>query len=353
MSEFKLLSAAEQAANHLRERILSGIWGDEIPGAPTLAEKFGINHVTVIAALQLLEHEGLLVNQGVGRRRKIVLPEDHTTAALRVAIMDFDFRGQQEDFMTELAHRLEKAGHVPFFTDKTLVDLGRDLRRVARFVKKTEADAWIVMAGSYEILEWFSEQETPAFALFGSRAGLPIAGVGPDKDKAIAEATRRLIALGHRRISLLCRREIRLPQPSPTVHAFLSELEAAGIATGAFNLPDWEESSEGFERILDSLFGPTPPTALILDESFLFNVGFYSLARRGLRVPQDISLICTDDPDFAWCQPTVAHIRWEYRPVMRRAVRWANNVSQGKEDLRQSFTKAEFVEGGTVGRSPE
>jgi hypothetical protein len=50
-------------------------------------------------------------------------------------------------------------------------------------------------------------------------------------------------------------------------------------------LPDWEESPEGFERCLDSLFGSTPPTALILDEPFLFNAVFHYLAQRGLRVP--------------------------------------------------------------------
>jgi hypothetical protein len=33
-------------------------------------------------------------------------------------------------------------------------------------------------------------------------------------------------------------------------------------------------------------------------------------------------------------------------------VSWANNVSQGKEDLRQTFTKADFIEGGTMGKAP-
>jgi DNA-binding LacI/PurR family transcriptional regulator len=71
-------------------------------------------------------------------------------------------------------------------------------------------------------------------------------------------------------------------------------------------------------------------------------------------VPEDISLICTDeDPSFDWCEPSVAHIRWNYRPVVRRIVRWANNVSHGKKDLRRTLTKAEFVEGGTVGVVPE
>ena len=41
-------------------------------------------------------------------------------------------------------------------------------------------DAWVIIAGSREVLEWFVEQQIPAFALFGRRDGLPIAGVGPD-----------------------------------------------------------------------------------------------------------------------------------------------------------------------------
>jgi DNA-binding LacI/PurR family transcriptional regulator len=355
MPKFTLLSAAEQAANHLYERILSGIWGDEIPGAPTLAVEFGINHVTVIAALQLLEHEGMLVNQGAGRRRKIVLPMGGIKArGMRVALLVFDSPARDVDYIIDLRHLLEESGHVPFFPDKTLEDLGMDVRRVARFVKKTEADAWVVGAASKEVLEWFSAQETPAFALFGIRHGVPIAATGPDKAQPLAEATRRLIALGHRRISFLCRSQHHLPQLGRWVHSFLSELETAGIATGRYNLPDWQESGDGFKRCLDSLFGgPTPPTALILDEAYVFNAGFHHLAKRSLRVPEDVSMICTDhDPTFIWCDPSVAHIRWDYRPVVRRVARWVNNVARGKDDRRQSFTKAEFVEGGTVGRAP-
>ena len=51
--------------------------------------------------------------------------------------------------------------------------------------------------------------------------------------------------------------------------------------------------------------------------------------------------------------PSVAHIRWDYRPVLRRIVRWTNNIARGKEDRRQTSTKAEFVEGGTVGLAPK
>ncbi|MGB1130521.1 MAG: GntR family transcriptional regulator, partial [Haloferula sp.] len=294
MKSISLLSAADQVAEHLRQALTRGELSGAIPGVRPLAAELGVNHKTVKAALKQLEDEGLLVSQGVGLRRKIVLPSDHAPPGLRIAVMDSHSKGA--DYVVDLRHRLEAAGHVSFFADKNLLEFGWDKARVARHVRGVKADAWIVCSGSRDILEWFAQQEKPAFALFGVRDGVPIASAGPDKRPTLTEATRRLIELGHRRMSFIVRREHRLPTPSPPLLAFLDELEAADIETGTFNLPDWEETQQGFERLLDSLLaGPTPPTALILTEAFEFHAAYHYLSQRGLRTPQDVSLICTDD----------------------------------------------------------
>jgi len=66
----------------------------------------------------------------------------------------------------------------------------------------------------------------------------------------------------------------------------------------------------------------------------------------------DLSLVCRDDdPHFSQGHPSVSHIYSSRRPVVNRIVRWVNNVSQGKEDTRQTVIKAEFIEGGTIGRA--
>lgn len=354
MKPVTVLSAAQQVAEHLRAELLRGGFGKTMPGVPTLMAELGVSQKTVMAALRILEKEGLLENQGQGLQRRIVPPKGGVKASsLRVALLVFDAVDRGVDYMLELRHQLEMAGHVPFYPDKSLLDLGMDDGRVAHFVGRTKADAWVVLAGSRGVLEWFAEQETPALALAGIASGLPIASVVPDKAAVFADLTRRLVALGHNRITFLCRGQLRLPQPARTTSAFLDALKAAGIAIGTFNLPDWEESKEGFERILESLFGHTPPTALIPDEPLLYHAAVQFLMKRRLRVPEDVSLICTDaDPGFAWCNPSVSHIRWDYRPVVHRIVRWANNVAKGKDDRRQTRTKAEFVEAGTVGPAP-
>ena len=53
--------------------------------------------------------------------------------------------------------------------------------------------------------------------------------------------------------------------------------------------------------------------------------------QRGIRVPLQVSLICTDpDPAFAWSAPALSHIHWEAGPLVRRINRWAGKCQPGK-----------------------
>lgn len=351
MKPIRILSAAGQVAAHLRGEILRGDLAGDMPGIHQLAAGLVANHKTVKAALMLLEKEGLLVPQGAGRARRIAaLPGDAPVPSLRVAILNYDPPERIAGYVIELLHSLLDAGHSAFFSGKSLTEMGMDLRRVIEHVRQTEADVWVVSSGSRELLEWFAASGKPAFALFGRRGGLPIAGAGPDKNQAYTNLTRHLAGLGHRRIVLLVRGERRLPQPGASERAFLAELGAHGIAVGPYHLPDWVETVAGFHARLDSLFQTTPPTALITQEAPFFLAAMQFLMGRGLRVPRDVSLACADgDPGFTWFRPTVSHIAWDSAPVVRSAVRWAANIARGKKDLRQILTKAEFIPGGTIG----
>ena len=141
-------------------------------------------------------------------------------------------------------------------------DLRMDVKRVARLVKQAEADAWVVVGGSREVLQWFSEQAVPSFALFGRHSGLGIAGTRPEKVPAYHEAIDKLVALGHHRIALLARKPRRLPTPGRSESGFLERLEFHGIRTCPFNLPDWEDDMAGFQVLLnESSSGTPPPTA--------------------------------------------------------------------------------------------
>ena len=166
MKPIHLLSAVEQVAAHLRSEILSGAFFGEMTGIYQLAAGLVTNHKTVTAALLQLEKEGLLVSQGNGRPRKIVIPEsDSKRPLLRVAILKYDKFEMMDRYVVELLHSLRHAGHDAFFSDKSLVEMGMNLDRIIELVKRTDADAWVVSAGPREVLAWFAHGGKPAFAL--------------------------------------------------------------------------------------------------------------------------------------------------------------------------------------------
>lgn len=350
MGSVNFLTITDQVAAHLRAEIQRGRWSGSLPGKHQLAAELGINNKTVEAALRQLEKAGILISRGVGQTRLIHESARDAGSALRIGFLTNEGRQDMgSPFLIELHHALIAAGHSILYSPKSLTELNFDVRRVAGMVRQMPVDAWIVVAGSRNVLEWFASQPVPAFAFAGHRLGVRIASVGPDKTTAMAEATRRLITLGHSRIILLCRSLRRVPEPGASETAFLNTLRAHGIAASDYHLPDWEETSIGFQKLLDALFKVTPPTALIVDEAAWFIAVLQFLARRGIRVPADVSLICTDDDNaFMHCDPPVACIAWDSRPVLRRVVNWAENVSRGKTDFRLTKTPAMFVSGGTI-----
>lgn len=338
----KLLTHAEQVATHLRGEILSGRWQDELPGEGTLQSELGVNHSTVGAALCLLEKQGLLVSQGVGRRRRIVLPKGASPPGLRIGLFLYETTDLSAYDVIRIKHRLMESDHRFVIPDRCLTELGMDVPRIARAAAKAEVDAWVVFSASLPVLEWFSKQPLPVMAYAGEfypRLSLAFVGIRRPLDVLV----RRLVALGHRRIVLLTRSPRR-------PHVFLRVLEEHSVPVGDYNMPVWETNPEGFRRCLDMLFAATPPTAMLIDEADLFMAAKDHLARKGFGCPGKVSLICADpDPAFRWFEPSVAHIRWDMVPLIHRIGQWADNIARGRDDHRQTFFSSEFVEGGTLG----
>lgn len=347
------LSITDQVARHLEDRVRSGYYTGLMPGRDRLVAELGVSGKTVEIALKRLEELGLLETAGAGRRRRIVAQPKESRRRLRVVILPYETADRGLGYVVDLQHRLAKAGHAAEFAPANLVGLEISPGGVAGFVRQNPADAWILMGASLEVLQWFEGQKIPAFALFGRRRTVNLAGAGPNKLPAMREVVDRLCSMGHRRIALICRSERRKPYPGATEQAFLDGLTAHGITPGSYHLPGWEATPSGFRQCLDSLFALTPPTALILDEAYQYMVAREYLARRGLPAPEQISLVCNDpDPWFEWYWPPPSHISWDPDPVIRRIVRWVKNVASGREDRRQVEVKAVFVEGGTVGPAP-
>ncbi len=353
MKPLRVFTATEQVATYLREQIIARTWVETMPGTAKLAGELGVGMRTVSDALDQLEKEGLLVNQGRRKKRKIVVPDQLVSHGLQIAILLFDPGGRENRICTNLLLKLADAGYQATFCNKTLYDLGMDVVKVRRYVKTVPADAWIVFSASGEILEWFSKQPTPAFAIGGQYPGTEIAATAVNSTKATKVMLRHLIALGHRRIVFLTLENRRKPKLAVLEQCFIDELEAHGIATGPYNLPDWSYDAEGLHQCLDTLFKVTPPTAIYCMQASIYHSVKQYLSEKEIATPGDVSLICSHaDLGFALCRPRVAHLTWDTRKLHRATIKWVNKVARGNDDKRKIEIQADFVEGGTIAPPP-
>jgi DNA-binding LacI/PurR family transcriptional regulator len=350
------LPLVEQTAAHLREGFQSGRWVGQLPGVLQLAEELVVSKHIVRSALKVLEEEGWLEDCGAGRRRKIVPDQvkKATRRPLRIGMLLYvpleEDDAQTVTILLGVRHAIETSGHTCIFSDRFLAQMGDNLSKISRAVKATEADAWIVCLASRVVMEWFAAQPFPVFAFGGRFQNLPVACCGTNAGPAIESAVNALAAHGHRRIALLIQPRYVHPTPVITVKTFLTTLEACGITPTAYNLPHLEDSADGVEECMNSLFHLTPPTALLVHEACHGAAVLSFLARRGLRVPQDVSLICMVlDPVFRLCTPTIDHFQLPLKQHVVRMSRWVGEIARGRPDRLQAIADAVYVPGGTVG----
>ena len=242
----RILSASEQVARHLKECLLRGDWSDTMPGEDFLVAELGVGRDTVKMALKHMEREGFLKPQGKGRRRLITLPISASPPKTQVGILPHDIENWTHPFVMDLEKSITNAGLTIRRAPKGLVEMNMKAPKVAKIVEGIKVDGWIVLAGSREVLEWFAARGEPVCAIYGAFHNLPLAGIGWQKEGAYREIVRRLVALGHRRIVLVTRKERRVPQLGLAEQAFLDELESCGISPGPYHLPDWEDHPDGF-----------------------------------------------------------------------------------------------------------
>lgn len=354
----------DQTVDHLRERIHSGEWGGHLPGERRLAALLGVSRPTVVAAVARLVAEGSLINNGARRGLKIdlsVRDEKTRKKSLRVTIL---LRWPLERVspasqrtVLRIMTLYRSLGHA---IDHVAIPAGADHRKadyLQKLVRAHPSDAWIAVDGTAEALAWFVARGLPVFAVAGSFHGLPVAaGFGMDTRPVMKTVVRRLVALGHRRIVLICFRTAREPEPGPMLRTFREELTEAGIKPGEYNVPDWEETPQGVLHLLESLFHLTPPTAILCHNLGVSVAVHTFLARRGLRIPGDVSLVSLVGADALayWSALGVrfAHVEVNAATHFNRLRRWTDNLVKGREDTRQVFGRGSFIEADTVGAAP-
>jgi LacI family transcriptional regulator, repressor for deo operon, udp, cdd, tsx, nupC, and nupG len=112
-------------------------------------------------------------------------------------------------------------------------------------------------------------------------------------------ALSHLIELGHRRIAQLGSR-VQYPTFQIRKARWAEALESVGVAATedlwAGSGFDFDDAAAAAGRLLDL---ESPPTAIICDDDILAGGVYLAARERGVRIPEDLSVVGFDDLDFA------------------------------------------------------
>lgn len=350
-------SLVERVAGTLTAEITAGRWKDLLPQERTLAGDCGVSRNTLRAALQRLRNQGLVTavrGQGyritgaasIGGRsaptvNTVVLLAPDPLPRLRPAL------GLLID---ELRVLLFKQGLLLEMHDGEHYRSGSP-RLLAKLVARHPAVCWILMRANERAQRWFVEERIPCLVSGSVFPGIDLPSIDLDLRAVGAHAAGRLLGLGHRRLLLMMEGNSAGMGVCESGFREAVEKSPGASVTAIMHSSDVDD----VRGVLIKQMARRPrPTGILVTNSYFYLTVSGVLHQLGLRVPQDVSLICTDSDHFLpYMVPRASHYEFSHQVFARKIAQKVGRIASG-EPLPRAHTRLvpAFAAGGSLGRPP-
>ena len=352
-------SLVAQAAAILRERIQSGEWHKWLPGEHDLCAQLRVARMTLRGALAQLEKDGL-VRARQGKRREIVTRRRPAKpgASGRVVLLSpvplYVLPHLHVFCANELRAALEKVGfHFDIHAERGLYSHGSGAG-LERLMAQLRPAGCVLLSSTERMQAWFSRRRLPCVVWGSKYPGVEL----PSVDKAYRAVCRHAVGL------CLARSHRRLVLVNPELGA-AGDLESEeGFREGVAqhlredvdaNVVRHRGTVEDVCSAMAALFeGRAPPTALLVSRAVNVLTVMGYLMRRGLRLPEDVSVISRDHEPFLEAMlPSVA--RYVVSPesmAHRISAAVLEMVQTGLVSAANYLIMPQFTPGDTLGPGP-
>lgn len=204
--------------------------------------------------------------------------------------------------------------------------------RLARLARRGSPGALFALAElSASQYAWLARQPIPFVMIDPAVAPPPgVMWVGAADRRGGIAATEHLLALGHERIAVITGH-----RGGPADDARLAGHRAALAAAGVPHRPAYVRHAgpdrlSARHRMRELLDLPAPPTAVFVCSDTLALGVYEALAERGLRVPDDVSVVGFDDlPEARWAGPALTTVRRPFAEMAATALRLLLRLRDG------------------------
>ncbi|MFJ4691401.1 LacI family DNA-binding transcriptional regulator [Streptomyces sp. NPDC088766] len=158
-----------------------------------------------------------------------------------------------------------------------------------------------------------------------------VVSVGAANWQGGVTATEHLLALGHERIAVIAGARRRMCSTA-RVAGYRSALAAAGLGhRQEYVRHAGFDESVARHRMHELLDLPEPPTAVFVCSDRMALGVYEAVAERGLRVPDDISVVGFDDlPESRWTTPALTTVRQPLAEMAATALRLLVRMMDGE-----------------------
>jgi DNA-binding LacI/PurR family transcriptional regulator len=356
MSIPRRLSLSAQATDTLRKAIHDETWAEFLPSERRLCEMLQVSRPTIRTALHNLAKEGLISIQQ-GKRNKLLVPSPRAEAMqsrlVGLVTMEPVAAMSQAAYQNISEMRAQLAGH-GFVTEFFVCQVSSALsqrRKLEEFIKRNRMLCCVLLSVSVELQRWFAERSFPALVLGSCHQAIQLPSLDTDYRSVCRHAAGIFLSRGHRRVALVVP-NAGVAGDIASEEGFREAFEHRHTQDGARAIIIRHNgSAQSISNKLDMLFNSTDsPTALLVAKpQHVFIVVIY-LLRRGLAVPDKVSLIARDhDHIFEAVSPTITHYMFESNAFENKLIRMILQLaSQHHLPPEANLLFPKFFPGGTV-----
>jgi len=349
-------SLVSQAAASITQAINDHSWGEHLPSERRLCEILQVSRPTIRTALQILKKNGLIEIRH-GRRNRLLAPSKQTTARRQSHLIGLvthipftHLSVGTYRIISEMRTHLAEQG----FTTEVLVcqaDSAQTQRRkLTDFVRQNQMICCVLMSVSKELQQWCAEHPLPTLVLGSCHPEIKLPSLDIDYRSVCRHAGGTLISKGHRRIALVVPHS-GVAGDLASEEGFLESIRLNTHRDVRASIIRHNGTAQNIANKLDLAFKSShPPTALLVAKPADVFIVIIYLLRRGLSVPDTVSLISRDyDHVFETVSPPIAHYNPQDDTFTHRLSRlMLQLLSQGYLAPEPNLIFPKYLAGGTV-----
>ncbi len=346
-------TAYRRVADDLRARLRAGEWarGDVLPSLRALAEHYGVGQNTIRLAVDQLKSEGRVQ---VSARRRLVaaVPEGAWSATERLVLLAVSEQLDQAvnaRFLQQIISGVQIGAGQTGSALLTLHD-----RRLREQIPADALDlplSGAILVGDFrdQCLSAYERLSIPVVRTDEHAVDRRLHSVSLDNREAGREAARKLVALGHRRISLLRTIDVSQGRIDPD-HRERQE--------GCFEVLGQQGLPVGPGQVFNCFFSDTPesasiravletsprPSAVVATGLTAAQLAADAARRAGLSVPGDLSVVCFQEEPAH--DARFGGVRIDFQEIGSRAMQL---LAEPRHPPQHVQLRGHWAAGNTVG----